>query len=190
MVTDKARLRTRYLEARKALSSFDSFIRSWTIQDHLIASEIFRNAKVVGMYYPILNEVQTFRIISYSLKSSKIVCLPAVVEDHLLFYKYNSKACLKIGKYNIMEPVHTNLEMNNQLDLIIVPGIVFDVSGNRIGYGKGYYDRLIKSISATKLTVAGLSYNFQIHPEEIEHFNHDAKLDLLVSEDEVKFFNA
>jgi 5-formyltetrahydrofolate cyclo-ligase len=188
MVTDKAILRMQYLKVRKGLSSFDSFIKSWAIQDRLIDSNILSNAKVIGLYYPIFNEVQTFRIISYSLMNSKTVCLPAVVGDKLLFYEYESKKELKTGKYNIMEPRQTNVEMNNQLDLIVIPGIVFDIGGHRIGYGKGYYDKLIKSLSTNKLTVAGLGYNFQVHPEEIEHFDHDAKLDALFTEDYVKFF--
>ena len=177
-----------YLKVRKGLSSFDSFIKSWTIQDHLIDSNIFYDAKVIGLYYPILNEVQTFRIISYAIINSKTVCLPAVVGDKLLFYEYESKKDLKTGKYNIMEPSRTNLEMNNQLDLLIIPGIVFDLAGHRIGYGKGYYDKLIKSLPTNKFIVVGLGYNFQVHPEEIEHFNHDAKLDALITEDDVNFF--
>ena len=189
MVIDKVNLRARYLKVRKALSSFDSFVKSWTIQDHLIDSNVFYNAKVIGLYYPILNEVQTFRIISYSLLNSKTVCLPAVVGEKLFFYKFESKKELKKGKYNIMEPSNTNLEMNNQLDLIIIPGIVFDIAGHRIGYGKGYYDKLIKSLPTNKFTVAGLGYNFQVHHEEIEHFDHDAKIDVLITEDDVKFFN-
>jgi 5-formyltetrahydrofolate cyclo-ligase len=189
MVTGKANLRAQYLKVRKALSSFDAFIRSWIIQDNLIGLDIFCNAKVIGLYYPILNEVQTFRIISYSLRKSKTVCLPTVVGEQLLFYRYESSIGLKTGKYNILEPAHTNLDMNNQLDLIIVPGIVFDIAGNRIGYGKGYYDRLIKSLATNKHLVAGLGYNFQVHPQEIEHFDHDAKLNALITESEVKFFH-
>ncbi|HEX5904556.1 MAG TPA: 5-formyltetrahydrofolate cyclo-ligase [Candidatus Nitrosocosmicus sp.] len=189
MVTDKAILRMQYLKVRKGLSSFDSFIKSWTIQDRLIDSNIFYNAKVIGVYYPILNEVQTFRIICYSIINSKTVCLPAVVGEKLLFYEYESIKELKTGKYNIMEPSRTNLEMNNQLDLLIIPGIVFDLAGHRIGYGKGYYDKLIQSLPTNNITIAGLGYNFQVHPEEIEHFNHDAKLDVLITEDDVKFFH-
>lgn len=188
MVTDKIRLRLKYLEVRKALSSFDSFIKSWAIQDKLITSNLLCNAKVIGLYYPILNEVQTFRIITYSLIHSKTICLPAVVDGKLLFYRYESKMGLQKGKYNIMEPIYDNIDMNHALDLIIIPGIVFDIFGNRIGYGKGYYDKLINSLDRKKCIIAGLGYNFQIHTQEIEHFEHDAKLDALFTEAETKFF--
>lgn len=190
MIMDKQNLRKKYLQIRKALSSFDSFIRSWTIQDNLIGSDFYCNSKVVGLYYPIFNEVQTFRIINNSIMNSKTVCLPAVVNDKLVFYQYRSNKELKKGKYNIMEPNVTNVEMNNHLDLLIVPGIVFDTVGNRIGYGKGYYDRLIKSISSDSLTIAGLGYDFQIHQGELDHFEHDAKMDILVTEVGIKFFQS
>ncbi|VFJ12733.1 5-formyltetrahydrofolate cyclo-ligase [Candidatus Nitrosocosmicus franklandus] len=188
MVTDRTRLRLKYLEVRKALSSFDSFIRSWAIQARLITSNLFCKAKVIGLYYPILNEVQTFRIITYSLSHFKTICLPAVVDGRLLFYKYESIMGLQKGKYNIMEPIYDNIYMNHELDLLIIPGIVFDFFGNRIGYGKGYYDKLISSLDRKKCTIAGLGYNFQVHPQEIEYFDHDAKLDALFTEAETRFF--
>jgi len=185
---DKPSLRKRYLQRRKTLSSFDSFIKSWIIQDILIGSDFYCNAKIIGLYYPIINEVQTFRIIDNSLLNSKTVCLPAVVNDKLIFYKYKSSKELRMGKYNIIEPNPTDLEMNNLLDLVIVPGIVFDNMGNRIGYGKGYYDRLFASIPSDSLTIAGLGYNFQVHAEELDHFEHDAKMDILVTESGIRFF--
>jgi 5-formyltetrahydrofolate cyclo-ligase len=80
--------------------------------------------------------------------------------------------------------------MNNYLDLLIVPGIVFDIVGSRIGYGKGYYDRFIASISCNYLTIAGLGYNFQIYPGEFDHFKHDAKMDILVTEAGIKCFQS
>lgn len=190
MITDKPDLRKRYLQIRKNLSSFDSFIKSWTIQDNLIESDFYYNSKVIGLYYPILNEVQTFRILNHSLMRSKTVCLPAVVNDKLVFYQYTSNKELKKGKYNIMEPNVTHVEMNNHLDLLIVPGIVFDIVGSRIGYGKGYYDRFIASISCNYLTIAGLGYNFQIYPGEFDHFKHDAKMDILVTEAGIKCFQS
>ncbi len=188
MPMDKPSLRKQYLQRRKTLSSFDSFIKSWIIQDIIISSDFYCNAKIIGLYYPIINEVQTFRLMDDSLLNSKTVCLPVVVNDKLIFYRYNSRKELKMGKYSIMEPKSTDIEMNNLLDLIIVPGIVFDNVGNRIGYGKGYYDRLFASIPSDGLTIAGLGYNFQVHPEELEHFEHDAKMDILVTEVGLKFF--
>lgn len=188
MSIDKPILRKKYLETRKGLSSFDCFIKSWIIQGIVIDSEFYCDAKVIGLYYPILNEVQTFRLINHSLLNSKTVCLPAIVNDKLIFYKHKSSKELQMGKYNIMEPNPTDLEMNNLLDLVIVPGIVFDGVGNRIGYGKGYYDRLFGSIPSYGLTIAGLGYEFQVHPEELDRFEHDVKLNILVTEVGVKYF--
>jgi 5-formyltetrahydrofolate cyclo-ligase len=188
LVTDKQSLRNHYLQIRKDLSSFDSFIKSWTIQNYLLAADFFLNSKVVGLYYPILNEVQTFRILESSLLLAKTVCLPAVVEQKILFYRYNPTLGLKIGKYNIMEPTPTNSETNNQLDMIVIPGVVFDSAGNRIGYGKGYYDRFINLMTEYRPVIAGLGYSFQVHPEEISAFEHDVKLDILITEKGVKYF--
>ncbi len=189
MKTDKPNLRKQYLQKRKAVSSFDSFIRSWTIQGNLIDSDFYSSSSVIGLYYPILNEVQTFRILNHALMTSKTVCFPALVDDRLNFYEYRSNKELRMGKYNIMEPNVTHGVMNNQLDLVIVPGIVFDIVGNRIGYGKGYYDKFLASISSSKLTIVGLGYTFQVHPEEFDHCEHDAKMDFLITEIEAKCFH-
>lgn len=190
MVADKQSLRKHYLQIRKGMSSFESFMKSWTIQKYLIEADFFLDSKVIGLYYPILNEVQTFRIINQSLQLCKTVCLPAVVDHQLSFYPYESRQLLKIGKYNIMEPIPRKPEINEHLDLIVVPGIVFDTTGNRIGYGKGYYDKFINLFSASRPIIVGLAYNFQVYGEKFSQFDHDVKMDILITEEFIKYFRS
>ena len=88
---------------------------------------------------------------------------------------------LHTGTYGILEPkikVPANLK---EIELILVPGIVFDYHGNRIGFGYGYYDKLLSKIPAPKIA---LSFGFQIK-ESIPHEKFDIKMDFLVSEEKV-----
>ena len=124
---------------------------------------LFTESKVIGLYYPILNEVQTFQIISQAILNSKTVCLPTIVNEQIIFFKYDPTKRLRIGKYGIMEPEATSENMNHCLDIVITPGVVFDMTGNRIGYGKGYYDKFFNSNAYQNMTLVGLGYDFQIN---------------------------
>ncbi len=83
------------------------------------------------------------------------------------------------GAYGILEPTKQNNHVSNNIDLIIVPGIGFDASGNRLGHGKGYYDRLIEK--NPKAALIALAYDFQII-ESIQAKSHDKQVDIIISE--------
>src|ERR687890_177305 len=155
MNCNKEHLRIKFLSLRKSLSSYDVFIKSWLAQDNLLNSFFFSKSKVIGVYYPILNEVQTFRIIMKSLSLKKKVCLPKVQDGKMTFYSIFGLNDLKIGMYNINEPQTTDIVKDETIDTIIAPGAVFDRLGNRIGYGKGYYDRFLEQIWENGITVIG-----------------------------------
>src|SRR5215210_5501330 len=162
MSGNKEPLRTKFLSLRKSLSSYDVFIKSWLAQENFLKSFFFTKSNVIGVYYPILNEVQTFRIIRKSLSLKKKVCLPGIRGGKMAFYPIAGLNELKIGKYNIKEP-QTN-ENNGEfeaIDTLIAPGIAFDRLGYRIGYGKGYYDKFLKQFSGNNIAVIGLGYEFQ-----------------------------
>ncbi len=182
---NKELLRIRFLSFRKNLSSYDVFIKSWFAQENLLNSIFFSKSKTIGVYYPILNEVQTFRIIRHSLFLKKKVCLPRTQDSKITFYPVTSLNNLQTGKYNIKEPLLQENGECKDIDTVITPGIVFDRLGYRIGYGKGYYDGLLKHFSKNNITAIGLGYEFQILSEFISYEPHDIKLDALITNKEI-----
>ena len=181
-VISKETLRKKYLFIRKNLSSYDCFMKSISAQQRFLASRFFSESKVFGLYYPILNEVQTFQIISQAILNLKTVCLPTIVNEQIIFFKYDPNKRLRIGKYGIMEPEVTSENMNHCLDVVITPGVVFDITGNRIGYGKGYYDKFFNSNACQSKTLVGLGYDFQLILKKIPCNAQDVKMSALVSD--------
>jgi 5-formyltetrahydrofolate cyclo-ligase len=158
-------------------------MKSMSAQQRFLGSKIFSECKVIGLYYPILNEVQTFQIISQAILNSKTVCLPTILNDQIIFFKYDPTKRLRIGKYGIMEPEATSESMNHILDIVITPGVVFDITGNRIGYGKGYYDKFFNSNAYQNITLVGLAYDFQLILEKITCNAQDVKMNILISDE-------
>jgi 5-formyltetrahydrofolate cyclo-ligase len=181
---NKETLKKKFLLQRNSLSSYDVFINSWYAQENLLNSIFFPKSKIIGLYYPILNEVQTFRIIHRSLFIKKTVCLPKLLDGEIIFFSITNVSDLKLGKFNIREPL---LNKNNicEVDTVITPGLVFDRSGYRIGYGKGYYDNFFNKVSRKKITAIGLCYDFQLISDSIPYELHDAKLNVLITNKEV-----
>jgi 5-formyltetrahydrofolate cyclo-ligase len=91
---------------------------------------------------------------------------------------------LEVGAYNILEPKQESIEQVDveSIDLIIVPGVVFDESGNRIGHGKGYYDRLLND--SQNIPNIGLTFELQMI-DNIESEKHDEKIDVIITEDRI-----
>ena len=183
---NKENLRTKFLTLRKNLSSYDVFIKSWFAQENLLNSFFFSKSKIIGVYYPILNEMQTFRVIGKSLSLKKKVCLPRIQDGKITYCPITNLNELKAGKYNIKEPQSkVNGEYEVMVDTIITPGIVFDRLGYRVGYGKGYYDKFLENSQKNNITAIGLGYDFQMISDSISYEPHDFKLDVLVTNKEI-----
>jgi len=187
MTNNKEILRRRFLMQRKRLSSYEVFIKSWYAQQNLIKSIFFSKSEAIGVYYPILNEVQTFRIINKSLSAKKKICIPKLLNDEIIFFSITNLIDLIVGKYNIKEPMINENNECIEIDTIITPGIVFDRFGYRIGYGKGYYDKFLKQFSKKNIISIGLGYDFQLIPDIITHESHDAKLNALITNREILY---
>lgn len=119
---------------------------------------MFKQAKTILLYYSMKDEVQTHSFIEKWSKCKQIV-LPAVVGKELELRIYTSTQELSIGELNILEPIGETFIEYSQIDLAIIPGVAFDKKGNRLGRGKGYYDRLLPRISAPKV---GICFSFQL----------------------------
>lgn len=181
-------IRKKYLNLRKGKSSFDLFYMSWRIQERFLNSESYSKASVIGLYYPILNEVQTWRIITRCQTDSKTAALPIVTGQTLTFHLYNTLKSLKIGPYKIKEPPPSNKALDDRLDVIIVPGIAFDSSGYRVGYGKGFYDMFFGTKMKSGSIIIGFAYEFQVIEGPIKFDKFDVKMSALFTENRVITF--
>ncbi len=158
--------------------------KSLKIIKKLINLDIYQSSKIILCYSNIKSEVETLGIIQNALKQDKIIALPKVINDtEIAFYKINSLNDLKPGYQGILEPSSDQLDYSLIKDaLMIVPGTVFDTKGNRLGYGKGYYDRFIAKYKP-KYTI-GLAYEIQLSDEIIPD-KFDQKIDIVITEDKV-----
>jgi 5-formyltetrahydrofolate cyclo-ligase len=169
------------LESRKALSAEDCMGKSLIIQQRLISTEEYSHAEVLALYSSIKKEVDTRKVIEMSLSSGKMVLLPAVSGGRLLFRELKEISDLQKGKFGILEPPATSKAFALDLaDLIVLPGIAFDIKGHRVGYGKGYYDKSLHHLEGQGKLVA-VCYDFQL-VEEIAGEPHDVKVDMIITE--------
>ena len=139
----------------------------------------FKESKNILFYLPIHGEVNLIPLYN-SHNDLKNFILPKIKKNNQLDLHYiNDLDHTEKGKYNILEPKkHLKKAKIKDIDLILVPGIAFDLEGNRIGYGKGYYDQLLKQTTALKI---GIAYDFQLL-KKITPEKHDIKMDRIITE--------
>ncbi|BDU50887.1 5-formyltetrahydrofolate cyclo-ligase [Haliovirga abyssi] len=144
--------------------------------ENFIKTKEYKNSKIIMSYMSIKNEVDTKWFNEAIIKNGKKLVLPIIDnndEIQPILVKKLSK--MKVGKYNILEPIGDVIE-KQKIDLIIVPGVGFDKSYNRIGFGKGYYDKFLKNYKGIKV---GVAYDFQI-VDKIDADEYDVKMDMIL----------
>lgn len=177
---NKSELRKKYLEIRSKIDKKQE--KSNIIFERVIKTNEFKEANVIALYKALSSEVNTDKLIDYSLKNGKIVCLPRVDEDNLAFYTVNSSADdLEKSGFGVEEPKRdeNHLVQKELIDLVIVPGVAFDKDCNRVGFGKGYYDRFLEK---TNLKTIAIAFDEQIVEEGIQANDYDVKMDSVISE--------
>jgi len=188
---EKSLLRKEVLHKRNSMSHFEISMKSKLIQQKLIESPVFNQSKSIGLYLAIGSEVQTREIINYALDLGKTVLLPRIMSNDLRFYVVDQKDfeenSFDVNRFGIKEPKIDN-KPADFIDLLIIPGIVFDMYGFRIGYGYGYYDKYL-TISKFSKSI-GLAYDFQFIKKPIPILPHDRKIDVLITESGFNVFNS
>jgi len=184
----KERIRKQMIEKRKNLSISEVLEKSNLIKKRLFNINNFKKAQNILFYVSYNNEVYTHDMIKECLSGKKKVIVPITNKKHrkLILSELNKWEDLKLGAYNILEPRKEYIKEipPDQVDLAIVPGIAFDLSGNRIGHGMGYYDRLLKELYKYNISAVGLAFEFQIInriPSEL----HDVKVKKIVTEKQI-----
>ncbi len=168
------------LEKRDGLSHDFMTIASKQIQRNLKKIEAFRNAEKVACYYSIGSEVKTLDIIQQRISEGRTVALPRVVDDDLVFCAVKNFEELQKGEFGIMEP-RKNCPIVDDFDIILVPAVAMMRTGQRLGYGMGYYDRFL---SKHKVATIALEYS-KLVVRNIPKSDGDVAIQWVVTEDEV-----
>lgn len=172
---EKTQIRRNMKLATRALSTVECREQSQSVVEQLL--EIFdkHNAQVVALFAPLPDEVQIGELCA---KVGCRVVLPRVSGEDMEFYDY-ANSSLEQGAFGIMEPQGTEACRADEIDLMVVPGVAFTASGDRLGRGKGYYDKYL-SREGFRAYCIGVCYAHQlleVLPTEL----HDKRMDMVVS---------
>ena len=184
----KREMREKYSAVRNEMDAEKREEFDKKIFDRLTASITYRHSNEILLYASVGSEIDTWRIFDAAIKAGKKVAFPLCFEDNTMKYYYvNSRDDLETGSFGILEPKRGLEEYSPQsLSLCVVPGIVFDKEGYRIGYGKGFYDRFLSTFPGVKV---GLVYSNMIVPK-VPRGRFDKHVDILISERGVNAVNA
>ena len=181
MKYDKIFLRNKFLSRRKKkYLTVEKF--NFDLIFHLIRKQFHSKKITIGGYYPSNYEVNTLSFLKKAEKKKFKIVLPVISPSNTMsFQPWIFKEPLQVNKFGMLEP--KNSSKNIIPDLIMVPLVAFDSYLNRIGYGKGYYDRILRKITKreNKIISLGVAYSFQ-KCKKIPTNKHDFKLDYVFTE--------
>ncbi len=181
---DRDRLRKDMLEKRNAMDPGKRAEDSRRIFARLKELPVYEDASSVFFYHSFGSEVETQSMIEQALRKGKAVALPKVKDSAtMLFYYVEGLGECQSGAFGVPEPPEGSLPAFSEPDLVIVPGLVFDREGNRLGYGKGYYDRFFKTLPFG-VPKAALAFDEQLVATVLKE-EYDVSMDFIITPTEV-----
>ena len=185
MAEQKKYLRTVLGECRASLALHFTKSRAVTIQYRLLATDCYRDARVVVLYSPIQNEVATDLIAADAIASGKELFFPCLRRDResMTVARVHALSELVTGVFGIREPAAEGANAPpDELAgaMIVVPGLAFGPQGQRLGRGGGHYDRFLAALPREAITV-GLAYSFQLL-DRIPQESFDRPLQYIITE--------
>ena len=189
MITaDKTFLRSHYKKKRLSLTKQEVDHLSQKVCKQLDKLDIWK-LKLYHIFISIskYNELDTSSIINKLKSEQKIIIVPKISNNELVHVAINDETEFSLNEYGIKEPNDGNHFIIENLDIILIPLLAFDIEGHRVGYGKGYYDRFLKLTNNSTLKI-GLSFFDPINKiQDID--DNDVKLDYCVTPKQVHKFN-
>ena len=186
----KKELRKQILDKRNTITKEEHKEKSNVINEKVIQYTAFEEANSVLLYAAFRSEVDTTNIFKSAISSGKKVYYPKVLGDEMEFYQVESEGDFDVGTWGILEPKAEErrkyVPVYNEKVCMVMPGAVFDRKGNRIGYGRGYYDKYLMKIDQAEIYKIGIGFECQvvdidIFPKE----KHDVQLDAVITEIEI-----
>lgn len=181
----KKEIRESILEKRRRQSKEERRKKSLAIWKKLKALPEFKRAKTVMFYLSLPDEVDTETMVRESIKIKKKIVVPVSdvrKKKMILSILKDYDRELRVGAFNIPEPKKRYVRRisSDAIDLVIVPGVAFDEMRGRLGFGKGFYDCFLGSLSACVPSIA-LAYNFQVLAR-LPMEEHDVLMDKIITE--------
>ncbi len=178
---DKKRLiRKQYFKKRKA--SYFQINEKFFKPLEIIVKKKKKNTKInISLYYPSSHEADVLQIFKNENFKDCCFLLPVIEKKNSMsFYEWKRGDILRLNEYGIPEPFKSK---NLTPDIILVPLLAFDSYKNRIGYGKGYYDKYLKHLQKKKhnFITIGIAFSFQKY-NKLPTINNDFKLDYIITE--------
>lgn len=172
----KKSLREYALNKRKNLQN--KKIKENIIVNKILNHKIVKKSENILLYMSTIQEVSTFTLIDKLIKKGKNIYAPRIVDKNIEFYKIINMDDLSLNKYKILEPKPIDKFVNDERSVIIVPGLLFDLNNNRLGYGGGYYDRYLRNLNIYKIGIC--FQDFIINNLPVDEF--DVKVDEVICE--------
>jgi len=163
---EKRKIRKEILLKRASLPIEQRKLSDLVIADRIIGHQWFYRADVVLGFVNYDSEISTIEILSEALRQGKKLFLPKIVDDNMLFFRIDSLDDLIEGYKGILEPKGDTegFEYETYKEyriLMLMPGVAFDIYGNRMGYGKGFYDRFLADKEILQTYSIGIGYKCQ-----------------------------
>lgn len=179
----KKLIRKEILQKRKRLTEDEVKSKSQIISNRVIYKGLI-SSKNTLLYMDFRNEVMTKQLIDYCLDHFGSVLIPRVENNRLTIHEIHHTDDLILSNYGILEPEKGKNEVSiDTIDLILAPGVAFDEKGFRLGYGGGFYDRLL-SKKRKEVPVIALSFECQLI-ESVPTEPHDYKMNMIITESRV-----
>ncbi|MFN3946948.1 MAG: 5-formyltetrahydrofolate cyclo-ligase [Aquificaceae bacterium] len=175
---EKKELRRIYINKRESLSQEEREALSKRIVDRILELKEIKGAKKVLLFCPIRGEPDITPLFSWVLKEGKRLVLPKVEGENLKLIEVEKEKELSIGAFCIPEPKEGKEVSPQEIEFSLIPGLIFDKEGYRIGYGKGYYDKLLDRLKGKRV---GVCYDFQV-VERLPRDSWDKPVDWVLTE--------
>ena len=157
----RAQLRARMAHVRRLLPEQARAARSAKITARVIALDVVAQARTIVAYHPLRHEVDTTALLRWAAGTGKQIGLPRVQGNDLALHRWQPGQPLVEGAFHIQEPPADAPELDRDaIDVVIVPALAVDPEGYRLGYGHGYYDRLLPSLP--RAVFVAVIYGFQL----------------------------
>ena len=172
---EKNEIRRKIKAMKSMLLETEKLESAERVFERLEQTAAFIMANKILMYHSLPDELSTHRFLR-KWADRKQLYLPRVNGVNLDILPYDESR-LELGSFHIEEPTGQNTVNADEIEVIVVPAVAYDRKGNRLGRGKGFYDRLLASTRATKI---GVAYEFQI-VDEVPTEPHDVAMDIVIS---------
>ncbi|MTV48954.1 5-formyltetrahydrofolate cyclo-ligase [Heliobacillus mobilis] len=182
----KQKIRQSVLALRSRQTHQEVAEKSSTIVKNLLSHTAYNRAKMIMTYVDFRQEVETKSLIQQALLNAKGIAVPVTQKEERRLIPaaiFNYPDDLQPGTWGILEPRQVQAVPAQEIDLIVIPGVAFDLRGNRLGYGAGFYDRFLPSLPPDTPKIA-FAFELQLMDELISD-EHDIPMDLIITESRI-----